>query len=490
MLGHLLVLSLALFVLPFVFIQDVLADSLNVELNKEEYHFGDVLLISGSVQEIGMPVLAMSIYDPEGRILSANNLEISSKGHFSKTISLSSPSYEKPGDYVIELEYRQLSETKSFTILSAELESDGSDRNELESNKLHKNETGNALVFTDKLLYNDKDLVTIYGSVSELDSPTVLLGVYDPFGMPTGFYFGTLDSNKEFSTSFPVKAGVNFRIDGTYVVKAHYGDLEASVSFDFQEELDEKAPTEKAPTEKAPTEKTNSSSKIVNPRTDSENSKNFSDDLLSDETKKYDNLSIEDIELGKLLNQINLECDSSTYVDTISYYDGMGPALYRLCNFEDALTVFDQTLLSDPNNVKILVNKGSALGKLGYFSEAIMHYDHAINIDSDFLPAINNKANALANIGKYEDALILYNKVLEKNPNYLTAKTNLETVALEFTRSSVTVSKEITPDIEVSVESKEEKVHVIENDSTKTSNLFEEISNAFSNLGSLFKFLN
>ena len=42
---------------------------------------------------------------------------------------------------------------------------------------------------------------------------------------------------------------------------------------------------------------------------------------------------MEDIELGKLLNQIKLECDSSTYADTISYYDGMGPALYRLCQF-------------------------------------------------------------------------------------------------------------------------------------------------------------
>ena len=199
------------------------------------------------------------------------------------------------------------------------------------------------------------------------------------------------------------------------------------------------------------------------------------------------------------MNQINLECDSSLYVDTISYYDGMGPALYRLCNFEDALTVFDQTLLSDPNNVEILVNKGSTLGKLGYFSEAILHYDKAINIDSEFLPAINNKANALANIGNYEEASKLYNQILEKNPNYLTAKTNLENVTFELVRYSIDVAERIESDAKVSVENlmlqfllnlRMKKKLLTKNDSTETTGLFEEISNAFSNFGSLFKFLN
>ena len=41
---------------------------------------------------------------------------------------------------------------------------------------------------------------------------------YDPFGMPAGFYFGNVNSDLEFSTSFLVKDGVNFRADGTYFV--------------------------------------------------------------------------------------------------------------------------------------------------------------------------------------------------------------------------------------------------------------------------------
>ena len=237
MLGHLLVIVLALSIAPFVFIQDVFANSFDLELDREEYYFGDTLLVSGTMEEVGMPVVAMSIYDPDGMILVANSLEISSDGNFSKTISLSSPSYEKIGEYLMEFHYGKISESVSFTMMSGESDSD-SKHLEQESNEHENDEPGTVSVFTDKSVYTDNDTVTIYGTVSKFESPTVLLGVYDPFGMPTGFYFGNLNSENEFSTSFLVKAGVNFRVDGTYDIKAHYGDLESNVSFDFQKELE------------------------------------------------------------------------------------------------------------------------------------------------------------------------------------------------------------------------------------------------------------
>ena len=238
MLGHLLVIALALSIVPFVFIQDVFANSFDVELDQEEYYFGETLLVSGNIEEVGMPIVAMSIYDPNGTILVANNLEITSEGNFSKTISLSSPSYERIGEYLIEFHYGKIFETVSFTMMSGESDSDDSENLEHESDEYSNDGRGNVLVFTDKSVYTDNDTVTIYGTVAKFDTPTVLLGVYDPFGMPAGFYFGNLDSENEFSTSFLVKAGVNFRVDGTYAIKAHYGEFESNVSFDFQKDLD------------------------------------------------------------------------------------------------------------------------------------------------------------------------------------------------------------------------------------------------------------
>jgi len=94
-LGIVLGFTLVLAVFSFVIFTDVYADSLIVNFDKEFYDLGDSLTVSGEIQKIGMPVIAMSIYDPDGKILSANNLEISSEKTFSKTILLETPFYKK-----------------------------------------------------------------------------------------------------------------------------------------------------------------------------------------------------------------------------------------------------------------------------------------------------------------------------------------------------------------------------------------------------------
>jgi len=88
-------ITLVLTVLSPLIFTDVFADTFTVNFDKQSYGLGDSLTVSGNIIEIGMPVIAMSVYDPDGKILSANNLEISSEKTFSKIISLDSPFYEK-----------------------------------------------------------------------------------------------------------------------------------------------------------------------------------------------------------------------------------------------------------------------------------------------------------------------------------------------------------------------------------------------------------
>ena len=97
-------------------INNVFADSFNVSFNKDNYQTGDTLVISGQIIDFGMPVIAMSVFDPDGKIISANNLELSSDGSFSKAISLEPPFYEIPGDYLIKLDYGQETEEHDFVI--------------------------------------------------------------------------------------------------------------------------------------------------------------------------------------------------------------------------------------------------------------------------------------------------------------------------------------------------------------------------------------
>jgi tetratricopeptide (TPR) repeat protein len=194
--------------------------------------------------------------------------------------------------------------------------------------------------------------------------------------------------------------------------------------------------------------------------------------------------------IGQSLNQINLKCDSSTYTDIISYYDGMGPALYRLCEFNDALGFFNELLLDNPDDVKILVNKGSTLGKLGHFSEAVVYYDYAINIDPNFLPAKNNKANALANVDNLDSAILLYNEILAQEPDHLIAQKNLMIALSLISNHSEDSLESNFQDSPFSSFLMSDDLSMRYSEKQKPNDFFDEVNIVISTLGSLFNFLN
>ena len=541
MLGYFTVITLVLTVLSPLIFEDVFAESFTVIFDKPVYSSGDSITVSGEILEFGMPVIAMSIYDPDGKILSANNLEISPDKTFSKSFVLESSFYEKSGEYTVKINYGKISENHFFIMDDSDFEP------EIIIETFEDPEI--ILLYTEKKQYTDNDVIKITGLVSALDSPSVLIGIYDPFGIPGGFYFGSVDSNLEFSTSFLVKSGVNFRVDGTYSIKAHYGETEAVSFFDYyetpkeiiedpttntNEEIIESTEVQIPETSDniIPESSSSSPEKIDNDNNDSDvsttnDSQSNTDNTIiktvsenipqktndseiiktkivdekntpiktndKKEIKKLNNLSVEDMELGIMLNQINLECDSSILTDVISYYDGMGPALYRLCKFDSSLNFFNESLIKNPDNVEALANKGSALAKLGYFSEAIIYYNQAIEIDPDFLPAKNNKANHLVYLGNYDDAVLLYNEVLEKNPNYLTARKNLDMVLSLNANVPNLVRTPTNSDIEniVYTESSiSEKTAQINQKTQEPIDFINEINIVFSTLGSLFGFAN
>ena len=204
---------------------DVFADSLIANFDKQFYDFGDSLTISGEISEVGIACNCHEYHDPDGKIISANNLEISSEKTFGKAILLDSTFYEKTGEYLVKLDYGAISENHYFMVGGNFFEP------EILIEEIVEPEI--ILLYTEEKQYTDKDVVKITGLVSAMDSPTALMGIYDPFVMPAGFYFGLIDSNFEFTTSFLVKDGVNFRVDGTYSVKAHYAESEATSFFDY-----------------------------------------------------------------------------------------------------------------------------------------------------------------------------------------------------------------------------------------------------------------
>ncbi len=433
------------------------SNSIIVSTDKDVYGSGETLTVSGFVEQITMPVIALQIYDPSGTILTANNVDVDSIGAFSKTIVLEPPFYEESGLYLIKLEYGKVSTELEFEVESDTIE---------ETSEENFTTPEIVLLVTDELEYNDNDTITITGLVSSIDSPSALVGIYDPFGTPTGFYFGEIDQNKEFTVSFLAKAGVNFKIDGTYSVEAHYGDSKTTAYFDFYElnsfEEPVNEPIDENNDEKGKnrentnrSDETKQNSNVLSKENKKEKNNELPKDSLlktksdvaiknSDpkkdnskskiETKNYDNLSVEDVELGKLLNEIKLNCDNSNFFDIISYEEGMGPALLRLCRYNAAITMFDNAISKEQNNVSAISNKGVALAKLGYYDKAMKHFDEALMIDSSHYPAINNKANILSIQGNYQEATTLYKQAKQLSKGNSIIQQNLDKAYLQISK--------------------------------------------------------
>ena len=476
------ILVMSFFTLPAFAEENFVEPTVHVETDKLEYEIGEIVTISGLVEEKKMPVVAMRIYDPDGSIVSANQIEIEEDSTFSKIISLDSVLYDKKGTYSVTIDYGKIKTETYFDLGTPEIE----DANEIIEEENF--DFPEIIVITDKEIYQDCDTLTIVVLVSELKESSALIGIYDPFGFPAGFYFGEIDSNLEFSVTFPVKAGVNFKTEGEYSVVARYGDSEDTVVFQYFEILEE---NESNQTQNKNDDKTNSKKKEITTNTEKiikeknvlmkETKKEIDNSITP--TKKSTNLSVEDVELGKILNQINLGCDKSEYGDIVSYYDSMGPALLRLCKYEQAISFYDETLNETPKNIEALNNKGSALTKMGHYEEAINFYDMVIDIDSKNFQALNNKANSLTNLENYGTAITLYEKALLLDPNNPIIQKNLK-LTIEKLSSLPPPPEEIQKPSFI-VEKTEKKSVVLDTNKPEL-NLFDQISNA---LSSFFGFL-
>ncbi len=125
----------------------------------------------------------------------------------------------------------------------------------------------------------------------------------------------------------------------------------------------------------------------------------------------------------------------------------MGPAMIRLCKYQESISHFDEALIDKPDNVEILTNKGVALAKLGFYSEALSHFDTALDLQSNFAPALNNKANVLSTTGNFEEAMNLYGLALSIDPKQKVSGYNFEKTKLQLEKYNLqnNIQKDSTP---------------------------------------------
>lgn len=476
------------------------SDWLLVQTDNDQYHTGEEMEISGFILDATIPEIGIKIYDPEDKIVGAYTVELELDDGFTKTVSLDSPSYDYSGLYVIEFEYGDQTDDLFFEIIGTPKPAPAPVPQPDSAPEV-------LMVITDKGTYRDGEFIKISGLVSEIGDPTVLIGIFDPDNFPAGFYMPQVNSDLEFEASFLVKSGVNFKKVGTYTVKANYGTSKQTATFGFTDKplaqnnpppneppaqptpvnppqitLNPAPTPAPAPIPAPPKEQFTAPTPIIAPKPIIQNVQPAPKQETP--TANPNPLSEEEKEIGAVLNKITLECDNSHYADSIIYGQGMGPALMRLCNYDQAESYFESALAKDPYNPEILTNKGSALAKQGRFGAALEHYNLALKKDPKFVPALNNKANALAETGKLEDAITIYNKILDDDPSHETAKQNLQKAREELIQLAKLQTKEdsVAVNLDDSIPKIETpKVNYAKEipEAPKTANVIEQISNIF-----------
>ncbi len=477
------------------------SDWLIVQTDMEQYHTGDTMEISGLILDAQMPQIAIKIYDPDGEILGAYSVELEFDDSFTKTVSLDSPFYDKSGLYTIEFEYGQEADDLFFEVI-------GNAPEESEPQPIAQLAPEVLMVITDKDTYSDNEFITISGLVSDIGDPTILIGIFDPNDFPAGFYTPQVNSDLEFSVSFLAKNGINFKKPGTYSVKAHYGQSKQVTMFSFVNSPPPQAPSQNDDSSNdsendlpppQPQIIVNPAPKPENPPTIQKTPKpepkpqpviaNISPSIKQETPQEPENnLSVQDVEIGEILNEITLSCDNSRYSDSIVYGAGMGPALMRLCNYDQAISYFDDALVKDPNNVEFLTDKGIALAKLGQFRKSIEHYNTALGIQPDYTPALINKANALAETGKLEDAITIYNHILDDDPSHTLVQKNLQEAREETIKIAKKQQKQETQSVSINLDDSIPKMEPPKSDEEqKPKNVIEQIGNFFAGVFGFLK---
>ncbi|MCJ8306531.1 MAG: tetratricopeptide repeat protein [Nitrosopumilus sp.] len=501
----LIVTLVAIIMISIGNISDIVAQEnpvIIVTLDSKNYNTGQILNIQGSVLDVKMPVIALTIHDPDGKTLQASNLDITNNT-FVKTIPLDSPFYDKSGQYTIKLSYGKIVQEIFFEIIGVE-NNDNKDTSQKDSAKTESENSVTAVEITSLVsastTYYDGDTVIISGTVSSTVNPTVLIGIHDPFGSPAGFYFGMINDDK-FTISFMVKSGVNFKADGTYYAKAHYGESEKIVEFDFskktpmkqEEQFDEEQSTKNEQTNMSDTNN-NIDAKTEPRQTDNENTSEIKPESkpriisqpkqeTTSESRNTDkNLTVEDLELGIMLNEINLKCDTEKLKDLTTYYDGMGPSLSQLCKYSDAIQYYLDDLTNNSKDVDALTNLGSAFFHLGYYSDSLREYDTALSISPNHISALNNKANLLSKTGMNEDAMELYIKALELSPTNTIIKRNMLIVQLTIQSQ---INDEITVINQTTVNDID-SVIIPQDVGTKNSTLYKQSDDDSVSVGNIF----
>lgn len=111
---------------------------------------------------------------------------------------------------------------------------------------------------------------------------------------------------------------------------------------------------------------------------------------------------------------------------TVGHFPQEPTARYELALYlqdhgkpEEALQQYDTLLMMQPDNSRLLFNKGYVyFVYLNDNENALDYFNHALESDPGYIDALYNKGHVLEQMGDYVQAKAIYSEVLKQQPNY------------------------------------------------------------------------
>jgi len=112
--------------------------------------------------------------------------------------------------------------------------------------------------------------------------------------------------------------------------------------------------------------------------------------------------------------------------------------LYQEKKYDQALTKYQDALLSDPENERLQFNVGNTFYQKKKFEEALKEYQKVIGTEELPLESQTyyNIGNALYRLNKLPESILAYQQALKINPDDMDAKYNLEYVRRKLKQNS------------------------------------------------------
>jgi tetratricopeptide (TPR) repeat protein len=105
--------------------------------------------------------------------------------------------------------------------------------------------------------------------------------------------------------------------------------------------------------------------------------------------------------------------------------NNLGIELFLAGQLQAPIKYYEQALQLKPDYAPAHNNLGLALNKAGRFQEAIENYEQALSLQPKYPEAFNNLGYALANAGRLQEAIEHYEQALRLKPDYANAHNNL-----------------------------------------------------------------